>query len=488
MENNKKSDILTVLENIEQMLQCYTKTVNSIAGDLQLVAIAVEAKSLATKLSLAAERWKYKLPFKEACNVDFNSWHSKMEQWLSKFADARIDISNDVVLREEARWLKSLEAYCEKIQKKSDVFKQYVLPDTFTGFKPQKHKANLDGGLVVLGNESGKEAVDELIGSISIECRKLFDSVDAAAVNEAKEKLKERIVSFFSLMGKKGEVAECCVRIALEHLTKALHECSEAFFCPEEAAYRRLYDRLSEAYFNKYIEDAKTSFQGWLSKTPKKRRLKMLKEKLEKEKARFFCGKWKEALEDYFDIGNELDGTDAGMFIFKYRRELTLEEVGQIVGQYHKMACILEEISRLENNVEAKPAANNAETQQETKTMELAPIFASWIRESAKATNMIVETIRELALTTSIRDRKLSGGKTWGHVKEALCLLGFIDNECMGTEFGRAIEEICPDKKHANVEQVLKRYNSRKKTISDGNIITEIKKMFEEVKSVNVNC
>ena len=54
MENNKKSDILMILENIDKMLQCYTTMVNSIAGSMQMFAIAVEAQSLASKLNLAA--------------------------------------------------------------------------------------------------------------------------------------------------------------------------------------------------------------------------------------------------------------------------------------------------------------------------------------------------------------------------------------------------------------------------------------------------
>ena len=280
-----------------------------------------------------------------------------------------------------------------------------------------------------------------------------------------------------------------CLSVSLYILRLALHKAHEALLCPEEATYKSLYERLSVEHFVIYIDEAKASFQGWLSKAPKKRQLKMLKEKLEKEKAKFFSGKWKEALENYFDIEKVLEGTDAGKFIFKYREDLTLEEVGQIVGQYHKMACILEEISRLENKAEVKPVAKIAETPQETKIMELSPIFARGIRESATATNQIVEAIREIAVTTSTPDRKLSGGKTWGHVKEALCWMGVIDCNCLGTEFGRAIEAICPDKKHTNVEQALKRYNSRKKTTTDENIVTDIaKKLKAVVKTLTENA
>ena len=81
MENNKKSDILMILENIDKMLQCYTTMVNDIAGSMQMFAIAIEAQSLASKLNLAAERWRYKLPFKEACDVDFKFWRNRVVLW-----------------------------------------------------------------------------------------------------------------------------------------------------------------------------------------------------------------------------------------------------------------------------------------------------------------------------------------------------------------------------------------------------------------------
>ena len=67
--------------------------------------------------------------------------------------------------------------------------------------------------------------------------------------------------------------------------------------------------------------------------------------------------------------------------------------------------------------------------------------------------------------------------------------MGVIDCNCLGTEFGRAIEAIYPDKKHTNVEQALKRYNSRKKTTTDENIVTDIaKKLKAVVKTLTENA
>ena len=460
MENIKKSDILTILENIDKMLQCYTTMVNSIAGRMQMLAIAVEAQSLASKLNLAAERWRYKLPFKEACDVDFKLWEEKIKDWAYEFFCIENGEETDGIEFFKPNADHFIDQYfheCQTMNTDNEERPFYMIDNAI-----RYNNLLLNYKIDIENKENDwKKIIDNAA----------FDEI--ADYSDLSDKDNSMLKQILARM--------FCLSVSLYILRLALHKAHEALLCPEEATYKSLYERLSVAYFNQHIEEAKTSFQGWLSKTPKKRQLKMLKEKLEKEKAKFFSGKWKEALENYFDIEKVLEGTDAGKFIFKYREDLTLEEVGQIVGQYHKMACILEEISRLENKAEVKPVAKIAETPQETKIMELSPIFARGIRESATATNQIVEAIREIAVTTSTPDRKLSGGKTWGHVKEALCWMGVIDCNCLGTEFGRAIEAICPDKKHTNVEQALKRYNSKKKTTTDENIVTDIAKKLKAV-------
>ena len=469
MENIKKSDILTILENIDKMLQCCTTMVNNIAGNMQMLAIAVEAQSLASKLKLAAERWRYKLPFKEACDVDFKLWEKKFDAWFDVFLNHDSGEEADGIEFFKPNADHFIDQYfheCQMTNTDDEEYPFYMIDDA----------------------EEYNDLIWKYNSDIEDEENDWKNFIDNAAFDEIAKKINLSVEDY-SIFNEKTRPYEWTLTYALRLLFAALHKAHKALLCPEEAAYKSLYERLSVEHFVIYIDEAKASFQGWLSKAPKKRQLKMLKEKLEKEKAKFFSGKWKEALEIYFDIEKVLEGTDAGKFIFKYREDLTLEEVEQIVGQYHKMACILEEISRLENKAEVKPVAKIAETPQETKIMELSPIFARGIRESATATNQIVEAIREIAVTTSTPDRKLSGGKTWGHVKEALCWMGVIDCNCLGTEFGRAIEAICPDKKHTNVEQALKRYNSRKKTTTDENIVTDIaKKLKAVVKTLTENA
>ena len=281
-----------------------------------------------------------------------------------------------------------------------------------------------------------------------------------------------------------------CIERALSQLRGILHYSDNVLLNSNDSVFKGLYERLSVAYFDDLIKEAKDDFLKWLNSTPKKKRLNMMKKKLEKEKTKFFSGKWKEGLENYFDIDDiesVLEGIDAGKFIFRYRNDLTLEEVGKIIAQYHKIACFhsaIHDMENKENDVTPVIPENQA---QEEKIMNLPIIFNPIIREDAKATNMIVEALRELALTTGNKSKKISGGKTWGHVKTSLDILGYIEKNCLGSDFGRAIEDICPGTICKNVEQALKRYNinmhdkNRDKT-HDENIISDIGKVFDKLK------
>lgn len=100
MPENNKSDILVILENIDQMLQCNAKMVNGYARNIQGVAIAVEAQALAQKLRLAACRWQHKLPFKEACDVNFKEWEKKMDYWCDFVSGEDIEKRNNVDIQD----------------------------------------------------------------------------------------------------------------------------------------------------------------------------------------------------------------------------------------------------------------------------------------------------------------------------------------------------------------------------------------------------
>ena len=496
MPENNKSDILVILENIDQMLQCFTKMVNGYARNIQEVAIAVEAMTLAQKLRLAACRWEHKLPFKEACDVDFKEWEKRMDYWCDFVSGEDIEKRNNVDIQDftpETDFFIDQYYYgmCLEFQKEIEERKEsfspfYEMKDAESFYcKILEYREDIDRDYMSVKEDIDKNAVTELILDIADVDKNLFSQEEIDAMRPAKDKMAADLLEWIVKSDDVTLYSSCIVK-ALQNLSLALYYSEKALLNSEDSAFKDLYERLSVAHFDELIKGAKDDFQKWLNSTPKKKRLDMMKTKLEKEKTKFFSGKWKEGLENYFDIDNiesVLEGIDAGKFIFRYRKDLTLEEVGKIIAQYHKIACFHSEIRKLENKEKDVTAEAVEKPAQEEKVIELPVIFNSIIRDDAKATNMLVDAIRKLALTTGHKSKTISGGKTWGHVKESLVIHDYIDKDCSGADFGRAIEAICSDKTHSSVEQSLKRYNSKMldekhdKT-SDNNIISDIGKMM----------
>lgn len=494
MPENNKSDILVILENIDQMLQCFTKMVNGYARNIQEVAIAVEAMTLAQKLRLAACRWQYWLPFKEACDVNFNWWEKRMEYWcdfvngcedkkknyddIQKFTPKTEFFIDQYFYR---MWLTRQDKIVERKASFSPFFRTKDA-EKFSN-KIFHYTIDIDCYFKSVKDEIDKNAVVSLF--LSDMNNNMFSLEELKAMRTDMDGDNEE---FFEWIENSSYISEesYTTESALYNLYQALSFSNEVLVCSDDSAFKDLYERLSVAYFNELIKEAKDDFQKWLNSTPKKKRLDMMKKKLEKEKNKFFSGKWKEGLENYFDIDNiesVLEGTDAGKFLFRYRNDLSLEEAGKIIAQYHKIACFHSEIRKLENKEKDVTPEAVEKPAQEEKVIELPVIFNSIIRDDAKATNMLVDAIRKLALTTGHKSKTISGGKTWGHVKESLVIHDYIDKDCSGADFGRAIEAICSDKTHSSVEQSLKRYNSKMldekhdKT-SDNNIISDIGKMM----------
>lgn len=498
MPENNKSDILVILENIDQMLQCFTKMVNGYARNIQGVAIAVEAQALAQKLRLAAERWQYWLPFKEACDVNFNWWEKRMEYWCDFVigCDDKKKNYDDI-----QKFTPDTDFFIDQYFYGMCVKDQDLIVERKASFSPffkikdaEKFSVKILNYTVGVGChfESVKDEIDKN-AVVSLFLRdmnnNMFSLEELKAMRTGMDVDNEEFFEWIeesSYMSEESGTTES----ALCNLYQALRFSNEVLLNSNDSAFKDLYKRLSVAYFDELIKEAKDDFQKWLNSTPKKKRLDMMKKKLEKEKTKFFSGKWKEGLENYFDIDNiesVLEGIDAGKFIFRYRKDLTLEEVGKIIAQYHKIACFHSAIHDMENKGNDVTPVIPENQAQEEKIMNLPIIFNPIIREDAKATNMIVEALRELALTTGNKSKKISGGKTWGHVKTSLDILGYIEKNCLGSDFGRAIEDICPGTICKNVEQALKRYNinmhdkNRDKT-HDENIISDIGKVFDKLK------
>lgn len=484
-EMKDKSDIKNVLVNIVAMFQCYVNTVNEFSRHLLGYAMALEAHALANKLHFAAARWQYKLPFKEARDVNFPEWIGKVKDMLSWFVNT-----------DEA----GKKSGTRQFQPSTRYFIDYLEMDETAGKNTPFYKINdaeksymVESALMQMLNQRSnlrklRKDIDwNDVFALLLQAEGNTDGGKMRHINGEtfkKTAQKQTTVQMYEWI-KQVDVmhyySHKYIKVAFTDLLNALEQVDNVLDSPGDEQYKALYERIVAAYFKEHVAKAKKTCREFMNRAPVGNRLKKLKQKLEKEKGQFYSGKWTDALKDYFEVDNpdsDHHKINAAKFMFKYRDELTKEELGQIITQYNKQLCLQREINRKENSGN-KPSRPKNEKREE-KILGLPTIFVSELRNSAKATNMLVGQIRQLEKTTSTRCRKIS--TSWGHVKEALCRAQLIGKKCKGSDFSSAIEMICPNRKACNVAQTLKTFNSREKDTDDESIINDMTEMFNQVK------
>ena len=81
-QRTSSSDMLTALQNLEQMFQVCRLCTNQVASDSVLMGMALEAQTLALKMKTMLARWNRYLPFHEVMDVKFDQWGQKVGEWI----------------------------------------------------------------------------------------------------------------------------------------------------------------------------------------------------------------------------------------------------------------------------------------------------------------------------------------------------------------------------------------------------------------------
>lgn len=511
---DEKTNLLTILENLERMFEAYRFMVNGVAAKVQSLALATEARALATKVQLMAERWKFKLPFKEACDVNFAQWYKRVCNWRSLLCDSGPIRGQQALPFFEPGNAFFVDMYEHELAKEADGEPErrfYQITD------PQEYEDRMDRYIDELDEEDWREQISEaVIGDLGETVGRCSAEAESGEWGESiKEALRDRsewLTGLLQAANVDYNAFDICLQ-ALDELAESLRGARLVQLNPKDAAFMDLYRRLSaSAEVQELQGEATQEVLQWQSTLSRKKRLAELKRKLAKEKDRFFSGKWQEGLENYFDTGDSrwaMEGIEAGMFIFRYRRELTKPEVYDILVQCHKLSLYQAFIDREANctpapgavasvasvdgnvsvvSVPSVPGTAPVPVPASVPAVRLPEIFSPRLRAHAPAAAALVQVLHEHKDIVGHRSSKVSGGKTWGHVREAFVQTGFVDANCQGAEFGRAISQLCPDKKADNVEASLKRYNARPHRNLDANkeqnIVSAIVEWFAPVCSL----
>lgn len=71
---------MAILFPLQAKTKVGTNVLNTYSQTALMLSIATEGEMLLMKLQVMLDRWRYHLPFKEACTVDFYDWSKKVEK------------------------------------------------------------------------------------------------------------------------------------------------------------------------------------------------------------------------------------------------------------------------------------------------------------------------------------------------------------------------------------------------------------------------
>ena len=352
------SDMLSALENLEQMFHAYRFCMNGHAANAVLMGMAMEAQTLALKMKAMLGRWNKYLPFHEVMDVKFDHWQEQVSEWIevlemnaSEEVKAKypwLEVCNEYMLdlyaltehtdEEDNRVVRAPEFY--EVGIKDDYQREMAAYMDRTDSLLQDMEDGND-------DEDWREAVasmatDSLRETYTADMTMLYSyDHEREVVEKMEQHIREQFDSLRNLV-----YADMYALIALRFLQNQLCDL-QALFC--KALPNEMFIRLSTRLFFRHClcsyREGETQVNKWHNGWPEtklKKNAQKKKEDLMKQLTERPYGK---KLQEYItmDSPNLFGDSNFGRFLFSNRHELKVEDVQYI----HKVCRELNLLNRL---------------------------------------------------------------------------------------------------------------------------------------------
>ena len=462
-----RSDVLSVLNNIEAMFRMSQSVLCSHARNGLLFSTAMEAQMLALKLDTMADRWRIHIPFKEACKVNFIEWAKKIEQ-ISQYVH---DMDNDADVTVE------LDTYCPDKHFLLDLYTRLLaedgLAETSSGASPYYAETNMNAFVKKqdrLHRTLAENWLDYLDNFSELTGRHI---VDNARRYSEMENLVEDNINKFSPECLNSQIADmtddCDIRIAccaaLTELSRklyALNESLERNFSPQHLV--RLTDRIliEREYGGKDIsKKVHTEIAQWNNATPDDEIDNGRTEEMQKAYNNIVEMKFRRNFQDYiksFTPDIDQKKKEIGKFLFHCRGDITEAELQEFMANLFR---IIHHRKDQLKDIEENPAGESPsvlETVAATPDIYLSEKLSS-SREAKRLFFSLLSNAgpyicRQLTFEqkkdASIRKYK---GWSWRHLKQAFTRLGLIEAGLSDKDFFKFLSMALPDRTYSSISQ-----------------------------------
>lgn len=483
-----RSDVLSLLNSIDGMCDACQHVLNTYTQTTLMLAITTEAKMLLMKLQVMKDRWNYHLPFKEASGVDFYDWSKRFEEmslWMT---------GND---NEDASKAEGVPEYCPS---------KHFLLDLYTLLPENKHAT---GGPTYYRETNTSKLIsiqEHNLRQLALNWKDYKPKFSELVVNELEDQTIGEMLR--PLVKQNHAISKSCSDILMQ-LSKVLNELHNM---PNGEIRKDQFVRLAERVINE------PEYGGVKAQKAAKRDVNNLKNTTPEDD-------WPSRRDDEINVTGELISemkhggklfrfmghnyiikdhyAGFGRFLNTYRKEISEEELTNIIEYLFRIHYLREDIEQQEIAAieEAKPeeppaAAKDAlAIYQKRKAAQprrprLSYIFSDEMVSNVEAVNKYYEVLHRCGFfigRTLLREEKRDKearqytGWKWRHLMDAYLNMGFIRRDFTKRGFANHIASVFP---YLTADSVLRSLSSRSaydNKDADRRYVSEIEYEFKPV-------
>lgn len=476
-----KSDIMSILSAIEQIYNLCQSVLNTHAQTALMLSLTIETQMLLLKLQAMHERWQYHLPFKEACEVNFGKWSTKVERMASAFADTASESDEPI------------SEYCPSKHFLLDLYD--LLPESKEAENNAPYYQETVMSRYIINQERIRKQITQHWEAYY---KQRFSDHVASQIEH------HHGIALHPLCDERTAIRIACYEILTEVSKELsmLNELQEPDIQPEQFA--RLADRVfaESDYGGRQARDsARHDVKTWRNKTPKHKLEKSRKEEIDTSMKIIEEMRHGQQIIDY--IGEDLDirghSEGVGQFLHNVRKDISKEELKDLMEQLFRIQFFRENKEQQEKKDTPK-ASDEATpvTQQGTEaTQAVSPqrpklpcFFKSQLSENSKATRLFYDILHQ---TERYMYGRLNEGENsfnfllyknwkWNHLRVAFAKSGFIDDNTPKQHFAEFIHQVFPYIKTPSIVRSIQRYGES--SLNFYRIVKEIEKEFQEVRDM----
>jgi hypothetical protein len=446
---DNKSDILTILHNIEALCDAYGRLYNSYAESSLLVTIMVETQTLSFKLRQMNRRWQTHLPFKEACDVDFLHWAGCIRQLSRRFHDAAtLDKIHNELHGQPGNFL-------------LDLYDQLPLRRDGQGKSIRKTEPYFQADSVKHYMERSENMRAAIAGNYA-DCVR---SVSRHVVLESGSIPSDAIVSddFWHVLEQNPASRQCGDALArLANDLKSLDKLLSSRIRREE--FERLADRIFLEYGAESRENARSEVIQWQNSCPDDEMESDCQFQIDVAIDQLTNSEVGTKLHRYVktNIDLQLQKANLGKFFFTFRNQLTLNDVSHIFYQ-HYLIQYYKEYQR----DKVQEAINQVDDQPQATSFRLPPFFKETLYDNERALRQFILLLGQVEAKVNVSNAKTAQTDSyamqshkkykWPHVMQALINLGFIPADTPKSDFARFIHSLFSNRTEDAVKRDLYR-------------------------------